>query len=907
MLHLLDFAKHADAVEVPPAMTQEGIAQSAGFDLAHYSEYVRPLVEEGLVRERLAHVKGIRQRRKVYDLTDAGRMQAVRLRDRMKAEPVRVRDATGVRESTVGQVLADLQGKVSILGIVRQAAESGVVEPARLAAPARPALVCMLSEAPGVEGFVGRREELAALTNEAEAPRIFVIRGIAGIGKSSLAAKACEVLREKRNLLWRRIRPWDTPQSVLSSVGDFLAALGKPGLQAVLARGEGHRAPEVLTSDIPGTRAMFVVDDLHEAKSEVVAALRLLKEAITRAADVRLVVLTQTAVAFYDRRDVALGGLLQEIDLEGLAPEDAATLLSAEGLSSEAVDFGRQVGGHPLFLALLRARPSQPREALHDVKRFLAEAVYGKLSDQERRLMKIASLFEVPVPVETLLSDSTLSQDLVLSLVDRSLMRHVGEDRFGVHDTVQRVFVSFLSATERDELGRVAAAQLRELASQAWEAGEAVRTIDCVSNALHLETSPQDRAFLLELKGDAADRIGELMDAMAAYREALKSTTDKEATARMHRKMAWALANRRELDSAIAEVEAGLAALDAAASIERGWLGLVRARVAAQYQELEEAREHAAAALQTFRGFDEIRGQANALLALSGIEYDRPGGDLSLSLSYATEARELSRRLADPELAAFICIQMALDHASGGDAETAIRLLASVDASAGTEANLRAHTTRAMMQRFYRADYAVARAEYDEALDIARRAYDAVTTLVIRGMLTYVAREEGHFEGAREEWQRLADEYRIRRWPHMVLTHLGDAAEAALLEGDIESFRRLVAELDDPGLSQGLQVERPYVLVLQAIDRLIRGDWDSSRKAFEEALRLPHRRRNFGEFLPRFYYGIALRIMGDEREAQEHLGLYLDLVKKSGTKGILNHFPEKRVTEVLQAACRRIS
>jgi len=904
LLHLLDYAKHAEAIEVPLELTQEGIARAAGFDLAHFAEYVRPLVEEHTLKERMAHVKGIRQRRKVYDLTESGRMESVRLREKVREEVVRVRTGNETREATVAQVLAEWKGKVSILSIVRQVAELGVVEPDRLAAPAGLALVCMLSEAPIVEDFVGRREELAALTNETETPRVFVVRGVAGIGKSSLASKACDVLRGKRNLLWRRVRPWDTPQSVLASVGDFLATLGKPGLQAVLTRGEAHRAPEVLASDLPGTRAMLVFDDVHEAKSEVVAALRLLKEAVARAADVRLIVLSQRTVDFYDRRDVALGGLVREIDLGGLSPEDATALLSSGGLGSEAVELGRQVGGHPLFLALLRARSSQPREALHDVKRFVAEAVYGKLSDQERRLMKTASLYEVPVPIETLLSDSTFSQDLVLGLVDRSLMRRVGEDQLGVQDAVRGVFVSFLTAAERDEFGKVAAGQLRELASQAWEAGDAVRTIDYVSNALHLVVSPQDRAFLLELKGDATDRIGELKDAMAAYREALKSTTDRETAVRMHRKMAWALAKRQELGSAIEEVDAGLEALGAGVSVERGWLDLVRARVAALYQEMEEAREHGTAALQTFRGFDEVRGQADALSHLSWIEFDRPGGDISLALSYSTEALELSRRLIDPELMALIRIRMAWYHAVGlGEFETSLRLLASVDATAGTEASIRAHMCRAAVHR-RRAEYAAAKGEYDEAIDIARKAYDAVYILNVKGMLTILDREEGRFEGGREAWERLADEYRARRWPFMVLSCLGDAAEAALLEGDIEGFRRLVAELEDPGLSQGMQVERAYVLVLQGIDRLILGDWDSSQQAFEESLRLPHRWRNHGEFLPHFFYGIALRIMGNEREAQVHLGRFRDLVETTEAKGLLTHFPEKRVTGILRAACR---
>jgi len=78
VLHLLEYARHAEAAEVPPSMTQEGVTNAAGIDLRHLSQYMHPLIRDGNVRERMAHVTGIRQRRKVYDLTDSGRIIAMR-------------------------------------------------------------------------------------------------------------------------------------------------------------------------------------------------------------------------------------------------------------------------------------------------------------------------------------------------------------------------------------------------------------------------------------------------------------------------------------------------------------------------------------------------------------------------------------------------------------------------------------------------------------------------------------------------------------------------------------------------------------------------------------------------------------------------------------------------------------
>ncbi len=133
LIHLLDFAKYAEDPEVPPAMTQEGIAQASWIDDRHVPQNVRPLIREGLVRERTAHVEGSTPRRKVYDLTDLGRPAAVRLREALRAEVVKVRDPTGVREAALSHVLQEIGGKRSLLEIARLSVETGAVDLSTLA------------------------------------------------------------------------------------------------------------------------------------------------------------------------------------------------------------------------------------------------------------------------------------------------------------------------------------------------------------------------------------------------------------------------------------------------------------------------------------------------------------------------------------------------------------------------------------------------------------------------------------------------------------------------------------------------------------------------------------------------------------------------------------------------------
>ena len=158
LIHLADYAKYADVVEVTPEMGQEGIARAAGIYVQHVRQFLDPLLKEGLVRERTAHVKGHRRRLKVYDLTDSGRLSASRLREQIRGEPIRVRDATGVRATTVGELVREASGKITIAALMQAASEGEVVDLAVLGAAAPSGTVARLTEAPRLDAFVGRRE-----------------------------------------------------------------------------------------------------------------------------------------------------------------------------------------------------------------------------------------------------------------------------------------------------------------------------------------------------------------------------------------------------------------------------------------------------------------------------------------------------------------------------------------------------------------------------------------------------------------------------------------------------------------------------------------------------------------------------------------------------------------------------
>jgi len=152
LLHLLHFARYADSSEVPPELTQERIAEAAGIERRHFTQYVYPLEEDELIRERTSRVRGGVQKRRVYVLTEEGVRRSIGVRDRVWSATVRVRDASGIREVTVAEALLEARGSMSVLDILRESIETGVVDLTRSASSGRePAPVAVVDSSNGEE------------------------------------------------------------------------------------------------------------------------------------------------------------------------------------------------------------------------------------------------------------------------------------------------------------------------------------------------------------------------------------------------------------------------------------------------------------------------------------------------------------------------------------------------------------------------------------------------------------------------------------------------------------------------------------------------------------------------------------------------------------------------------------
>jgi DNA-binding SARP family transcriptional activator/Flp pilus assembly protein TadD len=255
-----------------------------------------------------------------------------------------------------------------------------VQDPAALAGDRRAAVVPRELPAP-VAGFVGRGEELAALTglldrSAEQAPAAVVISaigGTAGVGKTALAVQWAHRAADRfpDGQLYVNLRGYDPdrPMPAADALAAFLRALGVPGQE--IPPEEDERAARY-RSLLAGRRALIVLDNAGSVEQ--------VRPLLPGSPACAVVVTSRDSMAGLVARDGAT-----RLDLDLLPPGEAVGLLRAligrrvEDDPGAAATLAGQCCRLPLALRvaaeLAAARPDVP----------LAELV-GELADQQQRL-----------------------------------------------------------------------------------------------------------------------------------------------------------------------------------------------------------------------------------------------------------------------------------------------------------------------------------------------------------------------------------------------------------------------------------------------------------------------------------------------------------------------------------------
>ena len=266
-----------------------------------------------------------------------------------------------------------------------------------------------LEPVPVRPGFVGREKELATYRKRLVRRNLAVIEGVAGIGKTALAAQIAA--KAERPVCWLTVRPGlnDSLTAVLYTWAAFLARQGQPHLWALMnaTASEAGAPPDLaprLQAGLSKIRPLLCLDDVESFPATDKAfwsTLDMIREN------------PHTKLLLVSRRRPALSRLGDYSPLSGLSPAEAQGMLRERGLEltlSQAQTVAAYTDGNPrlleLWAAYVRRRSpdadvktslAQLSRISTAVARYLTDEILTALNDGQVRAARLLSLSRQPL------------------------------------------------------------------------------------------------------------------------------------------------------------------------------------------------------------------------------------------------------------------------------------------------------------------------------------------------------------------------------------------------------------------------------------------------------------------------------------------------------------------------------
>jgi hypothetical protein len=334
LLHLCRFATDVPPEEYPADCTQAGIAVAVGISRTHVPRAVRGLINDGLVTELTARVKGHDRRMNVYAVTTEGLNNVDRLWKTLLTLSYPVLGDGKTTEMT-GKDIEESVGRKRAIAAISQMRD-GIVR----IYETRRAPVRELKEAPAIEAFYGREAELKLMDDFMDSDaKVLVVLGNRGYGTTALTRKFIEG-QEEEDVLWAALTPETAAKELESKLIDF---------------GKRVRKDVTTFSDVLGLgNAILVFDDYFSASDDLV---ELFADAVDNAKDAKIVISARQETPayswFYQKKHVD-SGTVQELKIKGLDENSAKRMLGNDKIEKDALRrIMMMTRGQPMILKML--------------------------------------------------------------------------------------------------------------------------------------------------------------------------------------------------------------------------------------------------------------------------------------------------------------------------------------------------------------------------------------------------------------------------------------------------------------------------------------------------------------------------------------------------------------------------
>lgn len=528
-------------------------------------------------------------------------------------------------------------------------------------------------------------------------------------------------------------------------------------------------------------------------------------------------------------------------------------------------------------------------EILRGIDDFIGEEIYSSLEDSEKKMMKVACLFDRPFEANALFIEEDLDFDTLLALRNKSLIRIVGDGRYEAHEVIRTYFRRILTPTEKERFAR---GILPHLLEQGRKAKATYRNDDAIgyySNVLELQIEDGGRLEAREGLGEVLELIGQHEQAMASYRSVLELSPEAEVSSRIHRKLGRVHISMGKADEALKSLEKARVLLEDEKSTEFGKLRLVFSQALHQMRRWDESKRAANEAMNMLEhhpGQENDVGKAHSILGLSYIfgepqDFHKAEEHLLRSLDFRRKAGSLDGEAATQNNLGIAYANLgdprkALEHLSAG-----VRL-AQETGSFCTASKLTMSTGCVHYELLGEFDEALER--FMKALETAENAGDEYLQCLAHRHLSRANRYKGDLESALEHSTKYLElaEKMGQKWD-VANAHLERAKE--LLEKGTLSDAMLSCRTSLE-MAEGLNDKSALGDCLRVEASIFREEkeWKKSGEIFEKAIALLKEVKD--EYaLALAYHDFALywQAQDDRKRAEDYASRAIDMLESEGS------------------------
>jgi ATP/maltotriose-dependent transcriptional regulator MalT len=750
---------------------------------------------------------------------------------------------------------------------------------------------------PLTPGFVGREAELTYFGEELETHHLAVISGMAGVGKTALAAVLTRQIGDPGKTFWHTFHEEGSVEEVIWRLAGFLYWQGRADPWRMLqgVRQSGGQPPpstvmfDYLRQELQGRGFLLCLDDLDFVKEDPCLAefLDRLAPAL-RDGQMRLIVTAQRAPSFVRPSDIRV--------LAGLSLEDTGQFLAQHGLPVVQIDTGRvyrthelrqveklmapdvvatlheRTGGNPTLLTLAAnalKRTSGPLallarlasvEEVH-IERFLMEEIDRRLGEEERAVMGAVAVLlghaGTRDAVEAILDGRNVRRTL-RGLRERHLLNVIeGEAgcEYSLNTLVRYYFYDSPSRRERQAMHQRAGAHYETEESDPLRAALHYERAGEVARAARLAT---DDVWASINRGQARP----LRDLLERFSD---RQLEPELWARVciARGQVYAFLGEGEL--AKESFQEALSTLDAQPeSPTRRKLGARACRGMGEVLDQEDMEE----ALRWLRrGLEELAStspEEEAALHLAAGRVQISLGNYGAALASVQHGLEvLPGRLEQARIKALT--SLGTIYSCQGDLETGsayTRQALELCRRVNNYCEMLGSLMNLAIDKYYYGDWVGAAGDLKQALDLAVRLGNVVEQIRIRNNLGTLQTGLGDHDSALRTVSQAIDA--ARRWalPHELVWLLYTLAELYIQRRDWEAAQSAALEAKKLSTTLGVRWVLPQIYAVLAQVHLALGSLETALGYAEQSAHLAR------ELEMRIEEGVGQRVLGQSLLAQ---------------------------------------